>query len=81
MSNISAIIKEHGLAPGDTMKNIHGEDIEGSAVLNDRLVVIKRDEGDAYPGYDLLAENPLSGEETKLYLSAATFATLQSVKL
>lgn len=74
-SSISTIVRDNNLKPGDVMKSISGADIEGSVVLSKYECLIRRD--GPFPGYDLIAEAPLSGVETTVSLSNEAVAILR----
>lgn len=77
-SNISDIVTKHGLKLGDKMRNIHGEEIENSAVLSNHGVIIRRD-NDIASGYDLILESPIHGTQASHWLSAKTVETLKAI--
>tara|TARA_Y100001968_G_scaffold323375_1_gene360952 strand:- start:559 stop:921 length:363 start_codon:yes stop_codon:yes gene_type:complete len=74
-SLIRKIVKEHGLVGGMPMKNIHGEDIDNSVVIDSH----------SWAFYDpdnkcvrLLREHAISGTEIDENFSAEAFAALQN---
>lgn len=73
---IRQVIEQHGLKAGDTMKNIHGEDIAKSIVLSPSTVALAVDDG--YPGVEIIAER-MSGIEDRMFLTTESFALLQKV--
>lgn len=77
-SQISKIIAKHGLIPGQPMKNVHGEDIDGSVVLSNYTVVLSNKPS---AGYTLINERALEGTEQQVFLTEGAFAILQSVKI
>lgn len=76
-SKINSIIEQHSLRPGMPMRNINGEAIPASKVLDDYSFVFKDDYGVVH----LLAESPISGEQREMLFSQKTFAALQSFEI
>lgn len=75
-SHISSIVRKHGLKPGDTMRNVHGEEIADSCVI-DGYTIIHREDGER-GGYRIISENPLLGDETQQFFTADAMAILKA---
>lgn len=73
-SQINAVIVKNGLKVGDTMLNIHGDEIPNSVVLGSYNVLYRNDNG----GYTLLNEAPLRGEETSIHLTDEAVAAFRN---
>ena len=74
-SQINRIVTEHGIKPGEPMRNVHGEVIEGSCVLSPYMF-IHREDGPT-GGYRLISENALLGDQHQEWISADTLAALR----
>lgn len=77
-SEINNVIKKHDLKSGDTMRNIHGDEIPGSVVIDNYTFV--HPERDT-KGFRMVSEKPLTGEQTERWLSVDAIRAFQSIKL
>jgi len=73
-SEIANIIKSHQLAGGMPMKNIFGEDIESSCVIDSQSFVHLDDGGKRVR---LLRENAITGAQIDESFTTEAFAALQ----
>lgn len=78
-SMINQVIVREGLKPGDTMRNVKGEDIEGSVVLGS-YSFIHRDDGH-HGGYRLESERPIHGDAQSLWLSKDAMRVLKGIEI
>ena len=69
---ITRIVEQHGLKPGDPMRTIHGDVIEGSRVIGGSMVVYPQDDH-----HLLVSESVLTGEETRLILTTDMLSQLR----
>jgi len=65
MTDVSKIIKDNGLQPGQLMKNIHGDDIPGSLVIDNYTALVGTNDG----FFTLYNTRPISGATTEIRLS------------
>lgn len=76
-SIISKLIAEHDLKPGQPMKNVSGNDIASSVILNSRMVLIKM--SDDTQKYALYREDLMTSEETVIYFGDQEMNILKNI--
>lgn len=78
-SMINQVIVQNELKPGDTMRNVKGEDIEGSVVLGPYSFVHPED--GPHGGFRLESERPIHGDAQSLWLSKDAMRALKGIEI
>lgn len=73
---INSIIEKHGLKRGDAMKNVSGNYLDRSRVIDNYTFVTWREDAVRF-----LTENPITGERRDFTISKEAFETLQQINL
>lgn len=77
MSVTANIIRDANLKPGDAMRNVHGETVEGSMVL-DGSTFMYRDGDNPDGGYRLYSESPITGAVIDKWLPDTAIAAIRA---
>lgn len=76
-SQINSIVRKNSLRRGMPMRNVSGDVIRNSKVLDEYSFVFQ----DVHGVVHLLMESPISGEQTEVFFSQETFQALQTFEV